>query len=473
MSLSSLNSLLGRESFQKEAARFTFLAVILLQVVIFLTIATDNNGDPNQYLEIARLLFSGDAPITLLRFIGYPVFIKFSSFNLYALNATFFCQYCLFTFSLWYFARSITAHPLLKVLIYLPALIPAVAYLPKLLFPDSLILSLILLFSAELYLKKYLRAGLFCLLLILTKLVFVFLPALLLAAYLSERPLGALAAIGSKKAYLGLLAALLLLIPAVFIASPFPIYQTVVQKPNFLDEPSIPAAVPNPLEFTCGGVKRAFSDPAVIALMTEHSGDAAFMPLGPDLAKQLNCTKSEIKDLQRALVISFIQQAPFQQSFKFAKRIFRDVFVFSDANHAGYMLEAKYRLMTTNYTNATFYEQTQLDYFKEQGLNPLRQPSQHFLMFLNSINVKFEVLLSRFLVAFALVYGFLCLRKRVHFPSEAIPLLALILSYGFNIALFAFGYDRYIFINYFLWMAVLAICLQNGIKLSAISLKRS
>jgi hypothetical protein len=100
MNLSSLTSLLGRESFQKEVARFTFLAVIFLQSVIFLTIATDNNGDPNQYLEIARLLFSGDAPITLLRFIGYPVFIKLSSFNLYALNATFFCQYFLFTFAI-------------------------------------------------------------------------------------------------------------------------------------------------------------------------------------------------------------------------------------------------------------------------------------------------------------------------------------------------------------------------------------
>jgi hypothetical protein len=473
MNLFSLTSLLGRESFQKEVARFTFLAVIFLQAIIFFTIATDNNGDPNQYLEIAKSLFSGNAPITLLRFIGYPVFIKLTSFNLYALNATFFCQYCLFTFSLWYFARSITKRPLLKALIYIPALIPAVAYLPKLLFPDSVILSLLLLFSSELYLKNYLRASLFCLLLILTKLVFIFLPVLLLAAYLSERSLGVLPALGPKKAYLGLLLALFLLIPAVYIASPFPIYQTVVQKPNFLDEPIITVTVPTPLEFICGGEKQSFTDPAVIALMTEHSGDAAFMPLGPDLAKQLNCTKSEIKDLQRSLVISFVSQTPFQQLNKFAKRIFRDVFVFSDANHAGYMLEAKYRLMTTNYTNATFYEQTQLDYFKEQDLNPLRQPSQHFLMFLNSINVKFEVLLSRFLVAFALVYGFLCLRKQVKFSSEAMPLLALIFAYGFNIALFAFGYDRYIFINYFLWMAVLAICLQNGFKLSAINLKRS
>lgn len=473
MNLSFLTSLIGRESFQREVARFTFLGVIFLQAIIFFTIATDNNGDPNQYLEIAKSLFSSDAPITLLRFIGYPVFIKLSSFNLYALNATFFCQYCLFTFALWYFARSITAHPLLRALIYIPALIPAVAYLPKLLFPDSLILSLLLLFSAELYLKNYLRASLFCLLLILTKLVFVFLPVLLLAAYISERSLGSLVAIGSKKAYCGLLAALFLLIPAVFIISPFPIYQTVVQKPNFLDEPSIAVAVPNPLEFTCGGEKQSFTDPTVIALMTEHSGDAAFMPLGPELAKQLNCTKSEIKELQRALVISFIQQTPLQQLSKFAKRIFRDVYMFSDANHVGYMLEVKYRLMTTNYTNATFYEQTQLDYFKERGLNPLRQPSQHFLMLLNLINVKFEILLSRSLVAFTLVYGFLCLRKRVKLPPEALPILALILSYSFNIAFFAFGYDRYIFINYFLWMAVLAICLQNSLKLSAFKLKPS
>jgi hypothetical protein len=436
--------------------RTIFWSAVLLHAIIFFTIATDNNGDPNEYIVIARTLFSPDSPINPNRFVGYPFFLKITSLNLYLLNLTFFVQHVLFLFSLWFFAKKVTDTALLKALIYLPALIPSIAYIPNLLFPDCLILSLLLIFSGYLYAGQFFRAFLVGMGLISIKLVFIFLPIIVLGAYILNR----WQELNRKYIFLALSIALIGLIPSVFLFSPFPLYQSVVQKPAFIDEPAIPTVVPMPFKFICGGEIRDLSDAAVIAKFTDHSSDLYHMPLGQSLVDQFQCTPAEVKTIQRNLVISFFAQAPAHQIYKFIRRFVRNTFVLMDVPHVGYMLELKYQLMNSNFSPTQYYEKTQLEYFEGQGMKPLRPPGQSFLRILNAYNFKYERALSIIIMGI-IGLGFLgILVKKVPYLPSVTSILVLIAFYNFNITFFAFGYDRYIFINYFLWIALIVVYLK-------------
>lgn len=430
--------------------RAIFWSVVLLHIIVFFTIATDNNGDPNEYIAIARSLFSADAPINPNRFVGYPFFLKITSLNLALLNLTFFAQHVLFLFSLWFFANKVTDAPILRALIYVPALIPSIAYIPNLLFPDCVILSLLLILAAYLFAGQFIQALLIAIGLILIKLVFIFLPVVIFGVYALKKCQSQ----NKKWIILALGIALLGLIPSVFIFSPFPLYQSVVQKPAFIDEPKIPTAVPNPFQFICGGEERLLSDKVAIATFTDHSSDLYHMPLGQPLVKEFKCTPAEVKAIQRNLIISFMAQAPAHQLYKFIRRFALNTFVFMDVPHVGYMLELKYQLMNSNFSPTQYYEKTQLEYFEGQGMKPVRPPGELFLRILNSFNFKFERLLS-FVIATIFAVGlFGILTRKLAYVSAITPLIVIIIFYNFSITFFAFGYDRYIFINYFLWIAI-------------------
>ena len=144
-----------------EQVVFTAL-LVYLSLIIF-SIPTDLNGDPNDYLHLARDLFSIETLSNFNRFIGYPIFIKISSLNLAQLNLTFVVQSLIFLIALYYFTHSISSKPLIRVLIYLPAFIPAVAYLPKLLFPDCLLLSFLLIFLRVSPAESFFMGSIVCL----------------------------------------------------------------------------------------------------------------------------------------------------------------------------------------------------------------------------------------------------------------------------------------------------------------------
>ena len=456
MKYSSLVSSLFDARLGLALERTIFWSAVCLHIIIFFIIATDNNGDPNEYIAIARTLFSPDSPINPNRFVGYPFFLKITSLNLYSFNITFFAQHVLFLFSIWFFANKITDVPIFKALIYLPALIPAIAYIPNLLFPDCLILSLLLIFSGYLYAGQFLRAGLIGIGLILIKLVFIFLPVIVIGAYVLQKK----KQIKSGYVYFALSISLLGLIPSVFLFSPFPLVQSVVQKVSISGESVIPVTAPNPFIFSCGGEVRALNDSEAIAKFTDHSADLYHMPLGEMLVNKFQCSPAEVKALQRNLVILFFTQAPGLQLKKFARRLFRNTFVFIDINHIGYMLELKYQLMNSNFNPNQYYEKSQLDYFASHGMSPLRPPGQNFFKILKVFNIEYQKLLSIIIVSgFGLgVLGLIT--RRIPYLTSLTPLLLLIVFYNFSITFFAFGYDRYIFINYFLWIALIIIYLN-------------
>src|SRR5436309_13710675 len=71
---------------QRALEQLLLLLVIILQVWVFFGVPTDNNGDPNDYLLIARRLLSTGAPISSNRLIGYPLIIKILSLTLIRLH---------------------------------------------------------------------------------------------------------------------------------------------------------------------------------------------------------------------------------------------------------------------------------------------------------------------------------------------------------------------------------------------------
>lgn len=441
--------------------KLIFILAIFLHFIIFFTIATDNNGDPNEYIYVAKHLFSSDSGYSILRFVGYPFFIKITSLNLIALNLTLLIQHVLLLYALWHFANTITTKPILRALIYLPALIPAVAYLPNLLFPDSLILSLLLIFSASLFLQRYIMATVIGICLILTKLVFIFLPVLILGSYFLDKRRFQ----DSMTIYFGMGFLSFALIPAVFIYSPFPLYQSIVQKPAFMMENSIKTAVPDSLAFSCGGRERFITDPEFLLRVTEHSSDWAYMPLGQRLSKELSCSPGEIKDLQRDLIVFFFRQAPIDQLGKLSTRFFRNTLNFIDVNHVGYMMMRKYYLLNTYYSFDQYYEKTQLEYFIGQEMAPLRLPSQVLLRLLNLANEPYELLLAYIIVISLIAISVVRVTKNIALPRSVGPMIALIFIYSFCITFFAIGVDRYIFINYFLWFGVISAWLERYFEL--------
>lgn len=454
-----------RFRFLDHLPELILLTASALQLLIFFTVATDNNGDPNDYLEIAKRLFSSDAGVNPNRFYGYPLFIRITSLNLANLNLIFLIQSILLLYAVYYFSKSLPIKPFSRGLILLPTLIPAVAYTPKLLFPDSLITSLLLILAALLVNKK-IKASLFVIVaLIFIKLVFIFLVLLVCTIYAADKYLF----FRHRIIFLYLLG-MIGLIPAVFIVTPFPLYQTIVQKPGFLNERPIATEAPNSIVISCNNQSSLEIYPLIKNKILEHSSDEA-LPLGDRISKQFKCTSSEIKAVQRSMVVDFFLQDPSGQIGKLLTRFVRNNFLFFDQHHVGYMLSIKLKLLTEGLYPEIFYEKTQLDAFKNTGYKPLNLPFYELLSLMVWINPIFERLLSQFIIAGLLLT--LAFRSRQICKETGAALLLLIISYSWVITIFAFGYDRYLFINYFLWLGIITISLKGfGLQCLNIITKR-
>lgn len=438
-----------------EQVVFTAL-LVYLSLIVF-SIPTDLNGDPNDYLHLARHLISIETLSNFNRFIGYPIFIKISSLNLAQLNLTFVVQATILLLALYYFARSITSNPLIRVLIYLPAFIPAVAYLPKLLFPDCLLLSFLLLFCGALLRNHFFWGALFACILILIKLVFIFCIPFGLAYFLIKQKPNYSQIF--KFLYLGFLVAL---VPIVFFLTPFPLYQTTVQNPAFvLDrEQANPLPVNSTTKILCNNNAFVLLDSVSLKDIVEHSSDALYMPIGKERAKKWGCSQSDIKNIQRQLITESFFLEPVFHMYKFVKRFLRDIFVFPDAQHLWWMLDTKLHLQVSIDTDESLYSPSEIDYFKSQEIKPLKQPNLRLLSSLVSFSPIMLKVFSYCILA-GLFFGAILYLKFKRIPHGALLMLGLLVSYNFVITFFAFGYDRYLMTNYFLWFGIIGLYLDR------------
>jgi len=128
---------LDLETVSKLTHYFFFSSI--LYCIFFLQ--PNNYGDPNNYIDIAIALNSAH----LLRFPGYPLFIKITSLNTNLLYVTVIAQFIIFiiaVFSLEKILKKFSKYYFLPT-IFLS--FPKIVYMQILLFPDGIILSLLIL----------------------------------------------------------------------------------------------------------------------------------------------------------------------------------------------------------------------------------------------------------------------------------------------------------------------------------------
>jgi hypothetical protein len=434
----------------RKAFPICLILVIVVQAWVFLVVPTDNNGDPNDYLVIAQDLLSRKIPITFNRFIGYPLFVRIASFDLQNINLLFLVQSVLFVTALFYFVSSLSLPPVLRCLVCVPALIPGIAYMQKLLFPDGFILSLLLFFVVQLVKRKPYQGAAIALALTAIKTVFLFLPPLVLAAWAVENW-----HVSVRKAYLSFSLFVLLLLPLVFVVRPFPLYQTIVQIPDFVSGQTNPVGPLKELRVSCGGVMKTVTDPALLASVEKHSADEHYMPLGSTVAAQLGCTTADVRRLQRELIVYYVSRAPLFQLKKILINACRAAFVFPQIEHVGYMLHQKADLARKFYDERLFYEDRQVQQFRDLGLTPVKQPGL-VLLRLSAHNNLLIRALSLGIVGFVPLIGWKLWKKR-EVLRQAFPVVVFIAAYSVLLSWFAFIYDRYVYVNYFLWMYLIAL----------------
>lgn len=456
MALTAFHSTMSKD----KIASGTFWIVAFAYALVFLLVPTDNNGDPNDYMTVARTLFSeNEGHVSILRSFGYPLFIRITSLNLHHLNFTFFAQTIIFLCAIRYFSSRTTTSPILRTLLYLPALIPSTIYLQTLLFPDGLILSLLLFYIGSLASAP--RRGLLTVLpLIAIKNVFIFLIPLSLLRLFWEKFPKSLSWILSIYA-----AAIILLVPLVFFVKPLPIYQTIVQVLDQDRNQSTPETSIKKLEFFCGGSLKSIDDSMILSKIQQHTADDSWMPIGGDAGTKLGCSASEIKNLQRSIVIDTFFADPAQQAKKLFKNFYSSVLNIPQVGHSAYMLIRKSDILSENLRDTSFYEQSQLGYFERFGLKPVEplfyQAFRNVSKIQSNASLIYHVILSLTVV---LTLAFSFTHKHPTLTIAQASTLIFLISYSFCITIFAFVYDRYIAINYFVTLATTLMCLKSQLS---------
>lgn len=143
----------------------------------------NNYGDPLNYLSIANSI--GDA--NLMRFPGYPLFIKVFSFNLYFLFLPTIFQICIFISSIILLENEVSKSFKKSYLIYLLMAFPDITYLHILMFPDSLILSMLCLYVYFLIKNNFLFLFLISIILLSLKSYLIFIIIFTLIIFLEKK----------------------------------------------------------------------------------------------------------------------------------------------------------------------------------------------------------------------------------------------------------------------------------------------
>jgi hypothetical protein len=432
------------------------VAALCLQLYVWRTVATDFHGDPVDYVGIARSLWSSNhGGVSFIRFPGFPLFIWLTSWDFHHLQVTFLVQSLLFMIALVYFARSLASHPLLRVVLYIPALLPTVAYAQKLLFPDGLILSLLLLFTAAIAKRRPYAAAVIAALFVVVKVVFISLFLVLLAIEITRRGV-----VSRRIAVLLLPVGIVALWIAVYLAFPLVIYQTTIQIPTFVKAPNdLTDLADGGLSIKCRGHKIRIAKPSVLSQVRVQSA-SDLTPIGPELARQLGCSTHDVADLQRHLIVREIKSDPTRQVQNLGDRVVRAAFVMPQTSHIGYMLTQKAALLEASSGRARnrHYDDLETGYFKDVGVTPPPvRGNPHWLL---HDGLNFDSTLRRVLTDVSIVTAALALLLGFYdraLAAELFPLATLGLVYSVVVGLFAFVYDRYVLINYFLWLGALVM----------------
>jgi hypothetical protein len=441
---------------------FALGACVVYYLWIVTSAASDIQGDSWEYINIASWMRDGvfdTSSYNYLRGVVYPwlLWITWGQSGI----LTYFIQVAVFLASLCLALHFIVSWRISGLLPILAAMLPAVAFLQKQLYPDGLLISLVLLFCVFLTRKYWLACVLVGLILALTKLIFiVVLPVTLIVFLLHRRPMARATLARAAIALLVVAPIAVLLFYYVFVDVA---YMVVFARP-YAHGYGVERAFPfSELRVRCGGreyrVGRAefFLDPITLPHQL-----AIYGPLTQEHAARLGCTPIQLRAMKREILAAGFASDPVLH-FGLAARYFGRATVGSYYfGHVSYMLDLRKRSWLGHYDQRSYFEPNEIRLigeYKKLGFDVGARSGPAILAYNDLVRRIGEGLLRLLSVA-ALILGMAIAYRRKHLrdllldPGNLGMLLFLILySLALCISAVLTIYDRYTLVN------LLVLCL--------------
>ena len=415
----------------------------------------DFQGDSLAYLGIAARMKEGSFDLgsyNYLRGLAYPWFLSMT----WGSNGfwTYFIQAALFLTSLWLALRVLALDSLYGLLPICAAMIPAVAFLQRQIYPDGILVSLTLLYLVGIARRRWLACVLLGLILAATKIMFVFLLPLTLAMYILDRKL-IRSALVVRAAVVGLALIPLLAVLAAYVFVDLG-YMVIFARPHSHGYAVERLIAPSGLTVQCGGrehdvpIGELYLDP-----ITVPHPVAPYGPLTRERAEALGCGRDDLRSLKWRLIKSGFAADP-ALHIRLAARHFATALTGGyDVGHVSYILRMRELALRTHYDQRSYFEPVEVEWLPRLRGNgfEIPAPGPSPLFALNGFSARAGESMIRWaaigLLALSLAVG----RRRgvlsvVGRDAANIAIVAFLVAYSGLISLLGpFVYDRYTYVN--------------------------
>ncbi|HEY1341289.1 MAG TPA: hypothetical protein VGF59_27455 [Bryobacteraceae bacterium] len=410
----------------------------------------DFQGDSWEYLgKAAQIRVEGRTPYSYLRGYVYPWFLA----TTWGHDGTFtyLLQQALLLCALYFAVRVLAFTSRYALLPIVAAMIPAVAFLQKQLYPDGILVSLVLLFFALVAAKHWVGAVVAALLLALTKLIYLaVVPCAIVAYLISRKPLKLFTIrIAVTAAVMAPVALFLFSMTFVDLA-----YMVVFVRPysrGYGLERVLPGET---LLIECGGkmnsVPRSelFWEPITAPYPIASDG-----PLSPAKAAALGCNEGELRSLKRRLILAQFWLDPFQHIRLGARAFLLSLGGQYDLAHVSYILSDRRRLWRTQYNEGAYFtdnERKLLAIHRSRGMNI--DQAEPLIFPLNAAAAAGGEAVIRFVAIATLVICLTLSWRRQSLgilkDETAVAIGLFLLIYSASIAVSVpVVYDRYVYVN--------------------------
>jgi hypothetical protein len=434
---------------------FAMGACAMYYVFVVASAYGDFQGDSWEYLSIASAMKKGLftlASYNYLRGILYPWFLSVTWGHSGFL--TYFIQVTLFLTSLFLALRTLAFDSIYCLLPIGAALIPAIVFLQRQIYPDGVLISLTLLFLVCLTKRHWTLCVVLGLLLGLTKIIFLcVIPVGLVVLMLTKRIIGLKAIVWSIAAALLSLPVCVVLFSYVFVDLGYMVAFARPYSHGYSLERVFPA---RELQVTCSGIKRSiprrdlYFDPITVPFAVADYG-----PLTREQAGSLGCTTADLRSLKRNLIMQAFARNPLLHAELAAEHFGQSLVGAYQVDHVSYILRYRQDLWLTHYDELSYFSPAEvrlLGLYNNNGF-PIKEKERPLSFVFNEFSSNWGEKLLR--IAALCVLGFCVilafrrgrLEELAHDPAN-IGIAMFLVVYSYLVGLSApFLYDRYTYVN--------------------------
>ena len=434
---------------------FAFGACVMYYAWVLTLASGDFQGDSLAYLGIAGRMKEGSFDLgsyNYLRGLAYPWFLSvaWGSNGFWA----YFIQAALFLASLWLALRVLALDSLYGLLPIGAAMIPAVAFLQRQIYPDGILISLTLLFLVGLARRRWIACVVLGLILAATKIMFAVLLPLTLAMYLVDRtPVRPGALVRAAVVGLALVPLLAVLAAYVFVDLG---YMVIFARPHSHGYAVHNLLPPASLSVRCGGgehhvpIGELYLDP-----ITVPHPVAPYGPLTRERAAALGCGREDLRALKWQLIQSGFAADPALHIRLAANHLATAVTGGYHVGHVSYILRMRELAWRTHYDQRSYFEPVEIQWLprlRGDGFEiPAPGPSPLFA--LAGFSTRAGESMIRW-AAFGLLVLSLAVGRRRGLLSQVgrdpanIAIVSFLVAYSGLVSLLGpFVYDRYTYVN--------------------------